>query len=82
MIEYVNKPQETLSAWKNLWYHSGDLGYLDKDGYVFFVGREAHWIRRRGENVAAFEVEKALTENPFVTDCAVVGVPSALVKKP
>ena len=76
MIEYVNKPQETLSAWKNLWYHSGDLGYLDKDGYVFFVGREAHWIRRRGENVSAFEVEKALTENPFVTDCAVVGVPS------
>jgi len=76
MIEYVNKPKETLAAWKNLWYHSGDLGYLDEDGYVYFVGREAHWIRRRGENVSAFEVEKALTEHPAITDCAVVGVPS------
>ena len=46
---YVNKPQETLAAWKNLWYHSGDLGYVDEDGYVYFVGREAHWIRRRGK---------------------------------
>ena len=76
MIEYVNKPQETLAAWKNLWYHSGDLGYVDEDGYVYFVGREAHWIRRRGENVSALEVEKALTEHPAITVCAVVGVPS------
>ena len=76
MMEYINKPKETLAAWKNLWYHSGDLGYLDKDGYVFFVGREAHWIRRRGENVSAFEVEKAITAHEAVVDCAVVGVPS------
>ncbi|MDE0941223.1 MAG: AMP-binding protein [Alphaproteobacteria bacterium] len=76
MIEYINKPAETLAAWKNLWYHSGDLGYLDDDGFVFFVGREAHWIRRRGENVSAFEVEKAMTAHPAVIDCAVVGVPS------
>ncbi len=76
MIEYINKPAETLAAWKNLWYHSGDLGYLDDEGYVFFVGREAHWIRRRGENVSAFEVEKAMTAHPAVIDCAVVGVPS------
>ena len=78
MIEYINKPKETLAAWKNLWYHSGDLGYLDDDGYVFFVGREAHWIRRRGENVSSFEVEKAMTAPPAVVDCAVVGVPSEL----
>ena len=76
MMEYINKPKETLAAWKNLWYHSGDLGYLDEDGYVFFVGREAHWIRRRGENVSAFEVEKAITAHEAVVDCAVVGVPS------
>lgn len=78
MIEYVNKPLETLAAWKNLWYHSGDLGYLDEDGYVFFVGREAHWIRRRGENVSAFEVEKAMTLHKAVVDCAAVGVPSEI----
>ncbi len=76
MMEYINKPKETLAAWKNLWYHSGDLGYLDDDDYVYFVGREAHWIRRRGENVSAFEVEKAITAHEAVVDCAVVGVPS------
>lgn len=78
MIEYINKPIQTLAAWKNLWYHSGDLGYLDDDGYVFFVGREAHWIRRRGENVSSFEVEKAMTAHSAVIDCAVVGVPSEI----
>lgn len=74
MIEYVNKPAETLAAWRNLWYHSGDLGTMDEDGYVYFIGREAHWVRRRGENVSAFEVEKALSEHPAVLDCAIVGV--------
>ena len=74
MIEYVNKPAETLAAWRNLWYHSGDLGYMDEDGYLYFIGREAHWVRRRGENVSAFEVEKALSEHPAVLDCAIIGV--------
>jgi crotonobetaine/carnitine-CoA ligase len=78
MIRYVNKPKETLAAWRNLWYHSGDLGYVDEDGYVYFVGRKAHWIRRRGENVSAFEVEKALSAHAAVVDCAAVGVPSEL----
>ena len=76
MMRYINKPEETIVAWRNFWYHSGDLGYLDEDGYVHFVGREAHWIRRRGENVSAFEVEKAITSHPGIIDCAVVGVPS------
>ena len=78
MIEYINKPTETLAAWKNLWYHSGDLGYIDDDGYVYFIGREAHWVRRRGENVSAFEVEKVICEHPSVQDCAIIGVPSEL----
>jgi carnitine-CoA ligase len=78
MSAYINKPHETLAAWRNLWYHSGDLGYLDDDGYVYFVGREAHWIRRRGENVSAFEVEKSITSHPKVHDCAAIGVPSEL----
>ena len=78
MIRYVNKEKETLEAWRNLWYHSGDLGYVDDEGYIFFVGREAHWIRRRGENVSAFEVEKSLTPHEAVVDCAAVGVPSEI----
>jgi crotonobetaine/carnitine-CoA ligase len=78
MMRYVNKPEETIAAWKNFWYHSGDIGRLDEDGYLYFVGREAHWVRRRGENVSAFEVEKAITSHPAVLDCAIVGVPSEL----
>ncbi|MGE3866552.1 MAG: AMP-binding protein [Hyphomonadaceae bacterium] len=78
MMRYVNKPEETIAAWRNFWYHSGDVGRLDEDGYLYFVGREAHWVRRRGENVSAFEVEKAITAHPSVLDCAVVGVPSEL----
>jgi crotonobetaine/carnitine-CoA ligase len=78
MLEYINKPQETIAAWRNLWYHSGDIGYLDDGGYLHFVGRQAHWVRVRGENVSAFEVEKVLTEHDAVEDCAIVGVPAEL----
>jgi len=78
MMRYVNKPQETIAAWRNLWYHSSDLGYLDADGYLHFVGREAHWVRKGGENVSAFEVEKVIAGHPAVLDCAIVGVPAEL----
>ncbi|MDG2114892.1 MAG: AMP-binding protein, partial [Actinomycetota bacterium] len=78
MLEYINKPAETIAAWRNLWYHSGDIGYLDDEGYLHFVGRQAHWVRVRGENVSAFEVEKVLSAHESVEDCAAVGVPSEL----
>ena len=78
MIRYVNKPEETIAAWKNFWYHTGDIGKLDQDGFVYYVGREAHWIRRGGENISAFEVEKVITSHPHVSDCAAVGVPAEL----
>ncbi|MGI9642606.1 MAG: AMP-binding protein [Acidimicrobiia bacterium] len=78
MLEYINKPVETIAAWRNLWYHSGDIGYLDDDGYLHFVGRQAHWVRVRGENVSAFEVEKVLAAHEAVEDCAIVGVPGDL----
>jgi len=78
MLEYINKPVETIAAWRNLWYHSGDIGYLDDEGYLHFVGRQAHWVRVRGENVSAFEVEKVLSAHDAVEDCAIVGVPGEL----
>lgn len=78
MLEYINKPKETIAAWRNLWYHTGDNGYLDTDGYLYFVGRQAHWVRVRGENVSAFEVEKVLTAHEAIEDCAIVGVPAPL----
>ena len=78
MLGYWNKPEQTVTAWRNLWFHTGDVGYLDDDGYLFFTGRQAHWIRRRGENVSSFEVEQTLSAHPAVGDVAVIGVPSDL----
>src|SRR5262245_30017607 len=56
MSGYYRMPEETLQAFRNLWFHTGDLGYLDADGYLYFVGRKKEAIRRRGENISAFEV--------------------------
>jgi crotonobetaine/carnitine-CoA ligase len=78
MLGYINKPAEMLRTWRNLWHHTGDLGYVDQDGYVYFVGRQAHWIRRRGENISCMEVEKTIVMHPAIQECAVVGVPSEL----
>jgi carnitine-CoA ligase len=78
MLGYYGRPAETLAACRNLWYHSGDLGYLDDDGYLYFVGREAHWIRHRGENLSAFEVESVVGSFPGIAACAAVGVPGEL----
>jgi crotonobetaine/carnitine-CoA ligase len=78
MIEYWRKPSQTVASWRDLWFHSGDLGYLDEDGYLHFTGRQAHWIRRRGENVSAFEVEQTAASHDAVADCAAVGVPAEL----
>jgi crotonobetaine/carnitine-CoA ligase len=78
MLEYVGKERETLRCWRNLWYHTGDRGRLDEQGRLYFAGREAFWLRRRGENVSSHEVERALGSHPSVEDCAVVGVPGDL----
>ncbi len=78
MLGYHNNPVKTAETWRNLWVHTGDLGYLDAAGNLFFVGREAHWIRRRGENISAHEIESILSLHPGVRECIVIGVPSPL----
>ncbi|NIU69906.1 MAG: ATP-dependent acyl-CoA ligase, partial [Actinobacteria bacterium] len=55
---YWNRPDATVEAWRNLWFHSGDAGYVDDDGYFVFVDRMKDTIRRRGENISSFEVEE------------------------
>lgn len=60
------------------WLHSGDQGYLDEDGWLFFVDRSANMIKRAGENVSSLEVECVLTSHPDVVDAAVVGVPDPI----
>ncbi len=76
MSGYYNDPRRTMECTTNLWLHTGDLGYLDDDGYLFFTGRQAHWLRRRGENISAYEVESILSRYPGVREVIVVGVPA------
>ncbi|WP_431857643.1 AMP-binding protein [Azospirillum sp.] len=76
MSGYFNDPRRTAECTTNLWLHTGDLGYLDGDGYLFFTGRQAHWLRRRGENISAYEVESVLSRYPGVREVVVVGVPA------
>jgi carnitine-CoA ligase len=77
-LGYLGKPEKTVEAWRNLWFHTGDYVTRDADGYYFFVDRKKDVIRRRGENLAPYDVESALNRHPAVFETAVVGVPSPL----
>jgi crotonobetaine/carnitine-CoA ligase len=74
--QYHNAPEQTVAAWRNLWYHSGDLGYLDTDGELHFVQRKAESIRVRGNFVNIDLVEEAIESQDGVRECVVVGVPA------
>ena len=69
---YYKMPEKTLEAFRNLWWHTGDLAYQDKDGYFYFVGRDKDMIRRGDENISALEVEKVVETHPSVQECAAV----------
>jgi crotonobetaine/carnitine-CoA ligase len=79
--EYYGMPEATIAAGRNWWFHTGDLGRMDEDGNVYFVGRKKEAIRRRGENISAFEVEEGILRHPDVIECAVIGVPSELTEE-
>jgi carnitine-CoA ligase len=78
MIGYHRMPEETLAAMRNLWLHTGDLGRLDDDGFLYFADRAKDSIRRRGENISSVEVEAALLEHPDVVEVAAYPVASEL----
>ncbi len=75
---YWGNPQGTVEASRNWWYHTGDIGRIDSEGYLYFVDRKADYLRRRGENIASFEVERILMEQGDLADVAVHAVPSPL----
>lgn len=75
MLGYWNMPELTAQAKVDGWYHTGDGGYFDQDGYLFLVDRIKDMIISGGENVYCAEVENALSAHPAVKDCAVIGVP-------
>ncbi|MCP3939774.1 MAG: ATP-dependent acyl-CoA ligase [Actinomycetia bacterium] len=78
---YLGMPEATLMSRRNLWFHTGDRLHRDADGYHYFVGRSADSIRRRGENISAFEVEEVVKLHPDVLDAAAFGVPSELTEE-
>lgn len=75
ILGYYNDPAKTSEAFEGGWFHSGDLGRFDEDGYLYVVDRKKDMIKTGGENVASREVEEAIFRHPSVAEVAVFGVP-------
>ena len=75
---YWRRPEATVRALRNLWFHTGDIGRLDEKGWLFFVDRKMDYIRRRGENISSMEMEEVLHAHPAIRDVAVHAVTSPL----
>lgn len=78
MTGYYRMPEATANAFVDGWFCTGDRGRLDADGYLWFVDRKKEAIRRRGENVSAYEVELILSAHPAILEAAAIAVPSEL----
>ncbi|TWG85627.1 crotonobetaine/carnitine-CoA ligase [Cupriavidus gilardii J11] len=81
MSGYFRKPEETLAAMDNLWFHTGDLGRFDDEGFLYFEGRKKELIRRGGEMISPVEIELAALKFPQVADCAAVGVADEILEE-
>jgi crotonobetaine/carnitine-CoA ligase len=77
---YYGDPEATVRAWRGLWFHSGDAGTMDADGYLFVEGRIGDQIRRKGVNISAEEVESAALEFDAAAEAAAIAVPSELAE--
>ena len=75
---YYDMTEATADAWRGGWFHTGDRGVVDADGYLTFIDRVKDCVRRRGENISSYEVEQSISRHPAVLEAAVVGVPSEL----
>ena len=75
MMHYWNRPEETAAVFKDGWYHTGDEGHLDAEGYLYLVDRVKDMIVTGGENVYSVEVENAISTHPAVAQVAVIGIP-------
>src|SRR3989475_4703100 len=76
---YFRDPEATAAALRDGWFYTGDLGYVDEDGWLYFVDRKRDVIRRGGENISSVLIEKTLREHPRVVEAAVIGVPDPVL---
>ena len=74
MNGYLNQPEATAAAFRDGWFHSGDVAWIDEDGVVWFTDRKKDMIKTGGENVASVEVERCLMEHPAVAEAVAVGI--------
>jgi carnitine-CoA ligase len=81
MTGYFAMPEATAAAFRNLWFHTGDIMHRDEDGYFYFHRRGSEMIRRRGENIPAPSIEQAALLHPAVVEAAAFGVPSELTEE-
>ena len=77
-LGYWQNPAKTVESWRNLWFHTGDAFRRDAGGNFYFVDRLKDAIRRRGENISSFEVEREIDSHPAVLESAAVAVPSGM----
>lgn len=75
MASYRDRPEETAAAFTGRWFHTGDLGYRDEEGFLYLTGRANDMIISGGVNIFPVEIERVIMLHPAVLDCTVVGVP-------
>jgi crotonobetaine/carnitine-CoA ligase len=73
---YWRRAEETLRLMRNLWFHTGDIGKFDEEGFFYFIDRKKDYLRRRGENISSFEMESAFAQHPDIAEVAVHAVPA------
>jgi crotonobetaine/carnitine-CoA ligase len=76
MLGYLNKSEVTVATFRDLWFHTGDLARMDANGFYFYQGRNKDVIRRRGQNISAWEVEQILLSHPEVSEAVALAQPS------
>jgi len=78
---YYKLPEETVRCSTNWWFHTGDLGKVDVDGYYYFCGRKKESIRRGGENITPYEIEREIDKHPAVAESAAFGITDAVMEE-
>ena len=78
---YYKSPEETVANSSNWWFHTGDLGRVDEEDYYYFCGRKKESIRRGGENISPYDIEKEINAHPAVAECAAFGIADPIMEE-